>query len=238
MTGEGDISVREWICWDGESPEEPTSTLVLTTPSATFLDIRLLLRVPIGLDWGFSGSSESLPPTPSEPEVPRKMWNHVIDSRCAWGVTPQSDEGTMYPVPGRPEACLEKGAMEKVPGSGVSVGYEEMWVSVDPRPVGNERDRHGMVLSLSSPEEKTRGIVIRVAQFCQGMIMIDDEISLERWEYHVADGGWQRVAKLGERFLPCQWTFEGGKAENVEAGKSVKDDDGKVEWKVDEKFSW
>ncbi|KAL1632787.1 hypothetical protein SLS56_003277 [Neofusicoccum ribis] len=259
------------------APAEPTSTLVLTTPAATFLDTRLTLPTattppaaaplpnaggPLArLDWAFSGSSESLPPAdvPAASlaplvavdagalaaqggwlKVPRKRWNHVVDSRCAWGASPRPDEGCMFPVAGRPEACLEMGAMEKVPGSGVVVAYQELWVTVDARQVGNERGRQGMVLSLSIPEEKARGIVVRVGQFCQGLLMIDHEITLERWEYCAGPrspgGGWQRVAKLGGRFLPCQWTFEGGRAEGVEVGNTLVDE--KFEWKVEEKFAW
>ncbi|GME25565.1 uncharacterized protein LTHEOB_5372 [Neofusicoccum parvum] len=271
----GDIS-------DGEAPAEPTSTLVLTTPAATFLDTRLTLPTattppaaaplpnaggPLArLDWAFSGSSESLPPadvpaaslaaplvavdagalaSPAHGgtgwlRVPRKRWNHVVDSRCAWGASPRPDEGCMFPVAGRPEACLEMGAMEKVSGSGVVVAYQELWVTVDARQVGNERGRQGMVLSLSIPDEKARGIVVRVGQFCQGLLMIDHEITLERWEYCAGPrspgGGWQRVAKLGGRFLPCQWTFEGGRAEGVEVGNTLVDE--KFEWKVEEKFAW
>lgn len=97
-----------------------------------------------------------------------------------------------------------------------------------------------MVLSLSIPDEKARGIVVRVGQFCQGLLMIDHEITLERWEYCAGPrspgGGWQRVAKLGGRFLPCQWTFEGGRAEGVEVGNTLVDE--KFEWKVEEKFAW
>lgn len=170
---------------EGEGPMEPTTTLVLSAPSNTFLDVRLLLPTPQTppselplpntggplnrLDWAFSGVSETLPPLvmpqmqlaaahtqvpPLVPveygrlydpnatgpwgsgamTVPRKRWRHVIDSRCvAPDQKPAQDEGEMYAVAGRPEACLEIGRMERERGSGVSVGYQELWVTVEPR---------------------------------------------------------------------------------------------------------
>ena len=65
--------------------------------------------------------------------VPRKQWKHVVDSRFpAWDDAPAPDEGEMYPVLGRPEECLEIGAMEKHPGDGVATGYQELWLEVEP----------------------------------------------------------------------------------------------------------
>lgn len=145
----------------------------------------------------------------------------------------------MHPVAGRPEACLEMGAMEKERGSGVVVPYQEMWVSVEARPVGNETRRHGVVLSLSRPDVQARGVVVRVAQFCQALLMIGGEVEVERWEHCVGKGGegeWQRVAKLGSRFLPCAWTFGGGEAEGVEVGGVLVD--GEMVWRVEERFEW
>ncbi|KAK0662788.1 hypothetical protein DIS24_g1584 [Lasiodiplodia hormozganensis] len=273
---------------------EPTTTLVLTAPSNTFLDVRLLLPTPQTppselplpntggplnrLDWAFSGVSETLPPmvmpqmqlaaahTRAPPlvaveygrlydpnatgpwgsgamTVPRKRWRHVIDSRCvAPDQKPAQDEGEMYPVAGRPEACLEIGRMEREKGSGVSISYQELWVTVEPRLVGTETGRHGVVLSLDMPERQARGIVVRVAQYCQALLMINGQIDLERWEHFVGAQGtmgeWQRVAKLGSRFLPCAWTFEDGKAmlDNVAVGSTLQD--GEMMWQVQERFTW
>ncbi|KAL1640774.1 hypothetical protein SLS58_006596 [Diplodia intermedia] len=293
----GDISVREWICWEGESPMEPTSTLVLTAPSNTFVDTRLLLPTPFTptaelplpnaggplnrLEWAFSGVSETLPPIvmPQMPQmqhaaaharapplapvdysrlcdfsaagpggggmvsVPRKRWNHLIDTKCvAPGQEPAPDEGEMYAVAGRPEACLEIGRMEREKGSGIVLGYQEMWVSVQPRLVGSETRRRGVVLSLDMPEHRARGVIVRVAQYCQALLIANGQIDLERWEYLVGAPGnppeWHRVAKLGSRFLPCAWTFEGGDAmgEEVAVGSTLQD--GEMGWRVQERFAW
>ncbi len=37
-----DISIREYIRWLPDASEEPTSTIVLTTPERRFVDIRVL----------------------------------------------------------------------------------------------------------------------------------------------------------------------------------------------------
>ncbi|OJD28787.1 sodium nucleoside cotransporter [Diplodia corticola] len=273
---------------EGEAPVEPTSTLVLTAPSNTFLDTRLLLPTPFTptaerplpntggpldrLEWAFSGVSETLPPiVMSQTQhvaahshapplasvdyrrlcdfsssgggtvtVPRKRWNHVIDSKCvAPGQKPAPDEGEMYAVAGRPEACLEIGKMEREKGSGVVSRYQELWVSAEPRLVGSETRRQGVVLSLDMPEQQARGIIIRVAQYCQALLITKDQIDLERWE--CVDGTraeWQRAAKLGSRFLPCSWTFEGGQAieEGVAVGSTLQD--GEMKWQVQERFAW
>lgn len=55
----------------------------------------------------------------------------MVDSRCAYGEEPAPDEGDMYPVLHAPERCLEIGRMERIKGSGVAVGYQELWVSLE-----------------------------------------------------------------------------------------------------------
>lgn len=285
--------MREWICWDSETASENTSTLVLTSPANSFVDIRLLLPAPHPvantsqplpqppllpntggpfdrLDWAFAGASESLPPTttplarvqpasvygPLLPvdvsafgggggeavRVPRKRWRHVVDSRCAYGEEPAPDEGDMYPVLHAPERCLEIGRMERIKGSGVAVGYQELWVSLEAMPVGGESLRRGVVLSLDVPEQKARGSIVRVAQFVQGLLMIGDEVTVERWEYSVTPQGsgpkWQRLAKLGSRFLPCAWTFEGGQAIVEETLLGSELVDGEMRWTLQERFEW
>ncbi|KAH7045845.1 hypothetical protein B0J12DRAFT_741836 [Macrophomina phaseolina] len=286
----GDVSLRKWICWDGEAPTEPTSTLVLTSPSNTFIDIRLLLPTPHTpaaerplpntggpldrLDWAFAGVSESLPPielphaqqhassfAPLAPidvaalrtdgegvaSVPRKRWRHVIDSRCKYGEVPGADEGEMYPVQrgskGAGEECLEMGRMERWKGSGVVWGYQELWVSLEAKPVVGDSLRRGVVLSLDMPEHKARGSVIRVGQFVQGLLMIDDEVTVERWEFCLGPQNrtvpeWRRIAKLGSRFLPCAWTFEDGQASVAARPVGSELVHGEMCWKLQERFEW
>lgn len=79
------VSRRAWICYlphplpfgtptpytphlpehnplDIDTPSEPTSTIVLTSPSACFVDIRILKKVDLAgekLEWAFAGWSES-----------------------------------------------------------------------------------------------------------------------------------------------------------------------------------
>lgn len=114
-------------------------------------------------------------------------------------------------------------------------------VVVNSQQVGSESGRRrGLVLSLSQPDRKARGIVVRVAQYCQALLLVDGHIELERWEHCVdAQGsgdGWRRIAKVGSKVLPCPWTFEGGKAENAKVGDTLVNGD--MEWKIEEKFRW
>ena len=113
---------------------------------------------------------------------------------------------------------------------------------MDSQAVGSETRRHGTVLTLSMPDSKARGCIVRVAQFCQAVLTVDGQVDAERWEYVVGEQGkpgeWQRQAKFGSRTLPCSWTFEGGQAESEETAICASLQDGEFNWKVAERFAW
>jgi len=98
--------------------------------------------------------------------------------------------------------------------------------------VGEEQVRYRMVATLDDPQQKARGVVIRLGQFCQGLMMVDDEVELERWVF-AHDGGWTRVAKLGSRVLPCGWVLNPG---SVQEGDTLKS--GEMLWTLTEKVEW
>jgi hypothetical protein len=50
---------------------------------------------------------------------------------------------------------------------------------------------------------RSRGMVVRVGQFCQGVLRIGDEFAAERWEC-TPQGGWQKVFASGSNLnMPC-----------------------------------
>lgn len=93
------------------------------------------------------------------------------------------------------------------------------------------------------PEHKARGSVIRVGQFVQGLLMMDDEVTVERWEFCLGPQNrtvpeWRRIAKLGSRFLPCAWTFEEGQASVAARPVGSELVHGEMCWKLQERFEW
>ncbi|KAK7568190.1 hypothetical protein IWX91DRAFT_302162 [Phyllosticta citricarpa] len=268
------ISKREWMNWAGEYAHEDTSTLVLSAPSSAFVDIRILLphtQTPASaavhpadttasplapqsppllpntggpasrLDWAFAGFSETSPGNDRIRGVVHKKWTHVIDSRCGFDEEGTPDEGDLWDRSGG--YSLETGIM-KHPKKGVDVAYQEMWREVEIKAVNREPLRHAVVLTHHNPQLKSRGMIVRVGQYCQGIYMLDREVTVERWQWKVewkeekkrTDDLWRRTVKLGSRFLPCVWTFE---PEKLTVGAKLmgpgEEDD---YWEVKELAAW
>ena len=60
------------------------------------------------------------------------------------------------------------------------------------------------VLQHDDAAKRSRGMVIRVGQFCQGVLRVGDEFAAERWEW-TEQGGWRKVFASGSKSLnmPC-----------------------------------
>ncbi|KAM3421565.1 hypothetical protein BST61_g1952 [Cercospora zeina] len=218
------ISVRDFIRSPVTAdPTEPTSTLVLTSSGNRFVDIRILKEgaglipqlakdaglLPLAhLDWAFAGTSSS---SKNDKGEVQSVWKHWVDSRTLLLPENVADSGVMTPMPdGR---CLESGEMaDSVTGKLVS--YEEMWRDVEASVCG-EKDGGVKCLVLQmecetggEKEEKARGMVIRLGQFCQGVVRVGEAFALERWvwEEEAAEKGgrgWRRQVRMGDLFLPC-----------------------------------
>lgn len=211
------------------------------------------------LEWGFAGQSSSrllpAPPTapPGTPPTLHSQWQHWVDSKTD---APVTDAGVMYPQADGAHT-LEKGRMEN-PATGAMGEYEELWVDGQVQvvpdsvtgssegaegveggaPEGDGR-RWSIVLELSDEAHGAKGMVVRVGQWCQGIIKVRGEVAVERWQWSAEHtptgdkGGWKRVARLGRLFLPCARAFDAG---GVMEGSKVKYGD--YEWTVSEVFSW
>ena len=245
-----DISSRVWIRWGDGEPYENTTTLVLTTPSQTFIDIRVLQsssQTTIGeqiidvslLEWAFSGIAT----TEYRDGICHKTWTHHIDSRSAYGAEPPIDEGDMYPEPDG-VLCRERGRMVN-PETGEMSDYEEMWETIEAHTTGSDTRKWCLVATTSAPEHKARGMLIRIGQFVQCLLIVDDEVNVERWVYtdagegsQTGEGspeGWARTIKLGARTLPCPRFF---RAEACQEGRTLEDAGQLWSWTVTEKASW
>ncbi|KAH9890124.1 hypothetical protein C8Q73DRAFT_706780 [Cubamyces lactineus] len=198
------ISERLYIRWVPEEPSEPTSTLVLTTPrNRHFVDLRLSSPSLAVLEWGFAGSSVGTPT--------HGKWIHEISSRTDCPES-EADEGDMFPHPTLPDVELERGRMRH-PDTGEIREYEEAWKAVSvipgggggpPRPL-KEGERVSVWLEMRNDEAHRRGSVVRVGQYCQGIVRDGPTVSVQRWMW--TDGAWTKVAQVGDFDIPCAATW-------------------------------
>ncbi|KAF2111822.1 hypothetical protein BDV96DRAFT_498935, partial [Lophiotrema nucula] len=264
-------------------PSEPTSTLVLTSPNSTFIDIRILRPTSTQekesvneggnykrLEWGFAGTSRSYAiATPNsssnsnpnsneamESGVTHSIWQHWLDSKHPLPIPPTSthpeleyppDEGDMYPLSNN--QTLEHGhafSASPFPGSvdgGRELAYEEMWSDVPILPTSSTGKsagkKHCVVLRVEDLSAGVRGVVIRLGQYCQGILQQRDKTHVERWEFKEDEQGgkgawsWKRTHKIGDRFFPCAVTFE---PEQLVVGKVVTYME--AVWVVEELAEW
>jgi hypothetical protein len=58
------------------------------------------------------------------------------------------------------------------------------------------------VLQHENAAGQSRGMVVRLGQFCQGVLRVGDGFAAERWEWTV-DSGWRKVFGSGDLNMPC-----------------------------------
>lgn len=88
------------------------------------------------------------------------------------------------------------------------------------------------VLILNHESEiQTRGMVIQLGQFCQGVFRYGDQFSLERWIWG-ENAGWKREVGIGADWMPCG-LVTGGAEKVPEIGGTVSF--GGMTWVVVEK---
>jgi hypothetical protein len=239
---------------------EPTRTIVLASPRSTFVDLRFLKPTALGqgsmLEWGFAGSSTSTQLSENGGGArSHSVWHHWVDSRVEVGKEAAVDEGDMYPI--NEEMTLEYGwafhpALRRVSG------HEEMWRDVEVRgtPVGtlgiegkaaSSGKGNGKAPTSATPEYPkicivlrhtspiSRGLIIRVGQYIQGILIKEKEVTAERWEWTETDG-WKKTERVGQQFVPCGFAME-------REGEGMLGVGGKVTykdwvWAVEESWKW
>lgn len=244
------------------TPFEPTHTLVLTSSSKSFVDIRILRPLTphepelpnnggprARLDWAFAGTASSVPvsldPAAGAQRgyagpVMRATWTHWLDSRHPVGTPPERvplDTGLMFPLSA--EQTLEHGSAPN-PLTGAMQSYEELWTDLPILPCFPATSKVCVVLRLDCPEHAVRGLVIRLGSYCQGIAMKDGYATVERWEFKdeddngtVVGGEWERTVRIGDQFVPCAAAM---KPEVLTIGGLVKYVD--YEWVVEEIAEW
>ena len=161
------------------------------------------------------------------------------------------DEGESIPQGNGTSETLESGKMVN-PATGQVQGYEELWKDIPAQTVGKEKSPVTVVLRAENPLMATRGMIIRVGSWCQGIVRVGNEVGVERWRYRVVasgikgansgiydgtqdgerweEGGWERVVKAGEPSLPCGVCWE---RPELKVGGEVYN--GGLKWEVIEK---
>jgi hypothetical protein len=144
-------------------------------------------------------------------------WVHWIDSI----ITPESDSGINETLPNGD--VLERGEMRDP--NGVIRPYEEIWrdeivtnslvavligqsVSSEDQPVhrlSDEYHRQAKYYSTSASPPNCVGMVIRVGDWCQGILKLQDDFSAERRHYQrgPAGGCWIVQFQINRGMLPC-----------------------------------
>lgn len=146
------LSTRHSITWETTAEDEPTSTLVITSPLGKYVDIRSLLPISNGkLEWYFAGCEREL--EPAKNGNCRLEFTHTFfDSTYIKKITElkskninckipkiesfvQADQGEFFDTPNPWERArgirYEAGEMLNA-NSGKIEEYLEKWISLDP----------------------------------------------------------------------------------------------------------
>lgn len=227
-----------------DEPEEPTLTIVLTSPRSNYVDVRMMKDQSTGrglgepgvpntstkLQWAFAGRSESYVDSDGRRF---STWHHWVDSKTD---DPALDRGEM--ITQENGDALEKGTTVE-PETGEEYSYEELWTDLPLNTLGTgEKARVCTVLRTTEAETQRRGIVIRIGGWCQGILKKRDEVSVERWQLgergaSSGNDGWNRIVKIGIDELPCGKILN---TENPREGQQINY--AGISWAVVEVSTW
>ncbi|KAL0640407.1 hypothetical protein Q9L58_000374 [Maublancomyces gigas] len=188
------ISERIYIRWLPDEAKEPTSTLVTTSAKSFFVDIRILQDPPHELYWGFAGISYK--------DGSQGRWMHTVDSRSD---NPTEDFGSFEQLTNGD--WLEKGKMLDFDDGKVKV-YEEVWRDSEILPristVLVLEEDGGKAFQINSAANAAKGTIVRVGNYCQGIMKVKGEVTCERWTLDQGAEEWRRIFRTGNGVLPCQ----------------------------------
>jgi len=249
MSSKPSIVRRVGIAWGGVKNgnfEEPTSTLILSTPGQHFVDIRLILNTPrlvstdgrnnpalshpyrfelgvlyTGLEWAIAGKS-SYEPSKTTPAT-HGTWTHWIDNRTT---KPGKDEGDM--VTRDDGSTLEMGWMVN-PATGEEGYYEEVWMTevfsmaTQDRSVRPRKQGSYVYVEGEDKSKEWKAAAIWVGRYCQGIVRKGDEVTVERWQWDETGRGglgeWVRTWRTGNGVSACGWLVS--EAEEVQVGMKL-----------------
>lgn len=187
-------------------------------------------------------------------QLSHTVWDHWIDSRSD---NPDSDEGDMWVQPNGD--ILEKGKNSN-PATGEETEYEELWHDLPVEAFGKKRNRSSLVMRADDSFKKATGLAIKIGGWCEGILKVAGELTVERWEWKPTDcasdvasteasndekrtrNGWVRTLRIGTGSLPCKeiCSRTEGKFGLNALLKCTADDDlnREIEWRVVEEYYW
>lgn len=139
------------------------------------------------------------------------------------------DEGDMYIQPNG--EVLEYGTMVN-PATGKEERYEECWVDLEIKVVGEERERRSWCLRVEDEEKEIKGCVIRIGGYISGVLRRGEDVVCARWLWSEV-GGWGTFVKVGELSVPEDVFGEG----EIEEGRVLESGDG-LKWTCVESYNW
>jgi hypothetical protein len=150
-------------------------------------------------------------------------WKHEIDSR-GQGIT---DEGDMFLL--KNDDAMEIGVMVN-PSTGKEEVYKEYWTGPPTESEADEPLKLSCVVAEKSSDalDDTRGLIVRVGNYCQGLLEIGQagsrDICVERFIKIADSGKWNRDRRSGTSnaahgtsslSVPCTWVCEERKLGDV-----------------------
>lgn len=201
---------------------EPLSVVAVYSTTGYYVDIRVAkaddqnildlatsnLNAPLSddLQWAFAGKVEIRLPGQQDSKAitqahARARWTRLIDSQLSY-LPDEADEADLTLQPDG--SILEVGVFPNAT-TGEEEPFQEIWHLVSQLPLTGDCT----VLKADHQDPHIRGLVVRVGQWCQGILYRskDDKV-VERWHLE-ATGKWTRDLRIGESTvsLPCTNSF-------------------------------
>ena len=211
------------------------------------------------VEWAFAGKSHVDPKGARKDgmiQLSHNVWDHWIDSKSN---DPGPDEGDMWVQ--KSGDVLERGK-SKDPVTGTETEYEELWHDLEVMPLGNKNNRNSLVLKADDPGKNVRGLTVKIGGWCQGILKVNEKLTVERWERQSDSSGsrlqmeanediitrkrtrngWIRTFRSGTATLPCEYICEhtSGKLGLHTNFRHELDNDPSrlMDWKVIEEYYW
>jgi hypothetical protein len=173
------------------------------------------------IDWAFAGTSSTTPT--ADEKIDHTVWSHWIDSTTL-NAEEVDDEGDMIALDNGEVLERGKGVNSK---TGKTETYEERWADIKP-----SGERVGWVVKAEDGQG-TRGMVVRIGGFAQGLLRKGTEVGIKRWRYVEEEQGWSPIVEIGSCDVPAD--LFGEKSSAMEENDKFVGSDG-LEWICVEKF--
>jgi hypothetical protein len=238
------ISHRYSIRWLPDAATEPTSTLVLTSQSGFYIDIRIrhenaknpppclpvyedtlllpatgkvsgkVLESDIEIDWAFAGQSTSSLPSCGKPR--HSTWQHWVDTGISlFSKDLFSDSGTMYPQ--KDGKTLEKGSMVN-PETNKETEYEEVWEDL-PLDCPANLDYESYIITLDLVDDegvgRARSVVMQLGCWFQSVFRCEQDNASGSTKTDVSAARYKWDAKGARWDLIASLGFPGSPTPNI-----------------------